>query len=50
MLSSEKNRLCNEVYVTKEEVQEAETIQKYVEQTMQVEPMKGQTKWRNIEL
>lgn len=49
-LASEKNRLYSEVQSLQTEVQEVETIKKCVEQAMQVEPMKGQTKRRNIEL
>jgi len=49
-LNSEKKRLYDKVYEMKAEVQEAETIQKCVEQAVQAEPTKVQTKRRNIEL
>lgn len=50
ILNAEKNRLYDKVYEMKAEVQEAETIQKCVEQTMQTEPTKVQIKRRNMEL
>lgn len=50
MLSSEKNRLYDKVYAMKAEVQEAETIQKCVEQAMQVGQRKEKTKDRDMML
>ena len=50
MLSSEKNRLYDKVYVMKAEVQETETIQKCVERAIQIEPAKVQDKRRDMEL
>ena len=49
-LNSEKKRLYEKVYEMKAEVQEAETIQKCVEQAIQEEPTRVQIKRRNIEL
>ncbi len=49
-LNSEKKRLYDEVYELKAEVQEAETIKKCVEQVIQAEATKVQTKRRNMEL
>ena len=50
MLSSEKKRLYDKVYAMKAEVQEAETIQKCVEQAIQAEPTKVQDKRKDMEL
>lgn len=50
MLSSEKNCLYDKIYAMKAEVQEAETIQKCVEQAVQAEPRKVQDKRRDMEL
>ncbi len=49
-LNSEKRRLYDEVYELQAEVQEAETIKKCVEQVIQTEPEKVQTRQKNIEL
>ncbi len=49
-LNSEKKQLYDKVYEMKAEVQEAETIQKCVEQAIQAESTKEQTKRRDMEL
>ena len=48
--NSEKKQLYEKVYEMKAEVQEAETVQKCVEQAIQTKPTKVQTKRRNMEL
>lgn len=49
-LSVEKKQLYDKVYEMKAEVQEAESIQKCVEQAIQTEATKVQIKRRNVEL
>lgn len=50
VFNSEKKHLYDKVYEMKAEVQEAETIQKCVEQAIQTEPTKVRIKQRNMEL
>ena len=49
-LASEKRCLYSEVHSLQDEVQEAETIRKCVEQTVQTEQTKTKIKRKNMEL